>query len=407
MRILFVTTSPPFPPIDGVRIPAANHLLALRMEHEVDCLLLKCDTMPFSDADLDATREKVGELYEVSMRPFSMICSILREIFLHEPFYGRWKFSEVLPSKLVENDYGLIWCGTAPAVAIMAKPEIRKQLRATHYVAGLSDMHSLVISSNAKSAKKSNSFFYRYIKNPLLNFRTRTLKRAEATMLSQYDLCTMQTVREEEWVNSMGQGLGSRSLVLPNGVNQDLFDLPLERVDGQIFFIGLLSGMYRERVQWFFRNAWPIIRRRFPDVKASVIGKGASVELKAFFHKNEVDYIPYVECLEDIYRERSVMVAPIFKGYGIINKVLEAMAAGCLVVGDRTAFNGIDGFQDRVHGLVAETAEEFADQVCNVFESGDLLEDVRSRGRALIRDQFSWETRYKALQDRVCSLVDV
>lgn len=406
MRVLFITTHPPFPPIDGVRIPEANHLLALREEHQVDCLLLKCQTMPYSHADVDATTLEVEELYEVCMSPLGAKRSILREFVNREPFYGRWILSETLPSQLVENDYDLIWCGTAPAVAIMAKPSMRTQLSAMHYVAGLSDIHSLVISSVAKQSEKSHSFVFRYIKNPLLNFRTRFLKRAEAQMLGQYDLCTMQTVREEEWVCSMGGGLGARSLVLPNGVNQELFDLPVERSEQQVFFVGLLNGMYRERVLWFFENAWPLIRQRFPHVKASVVGKGASVELEAFFQENGVDYFPFVESLEDIYRERNVMVAPIFKGYGIINKVLEAMASGCLVVGDRTAFNGIEGFEGGEHGMIAETAEEFAEKVCQCLESDDYLNDVRSLGRELIRRQFSWKTRYKALQARVRSLVD-
>lgn len=406
MRILFITTHPPFPPIDGVRIPAANHLLALREVHRVDCLLLKCETMRYSDSDVDATRQEVDNLYEVSMRAMGTMCSLLREFFKREPFYGRWVFAEGLPLELLGDDYDLIWCGTAPVVAIMAKPEMRTQLRAMHYVAGLSDIHSLVISSDAKGRSKSHSLMFRYIKNPLLNFRTSFLKRAEAKMLRQYDLCTMQTVREEEWVDSMGAGLAARSLVLPNGVDQQLIDLPVERLEPQIFFVGLMSGIYCERVQWFFKGAWPLIRGRFPDVKASVIGKGASVELESFFEQNGVNYIPYVKCLKDIYRGRTVMVAPIFKGYGIINKVLEAMASGCLVVGDRTAFNGIDGFEDGKHGMVAETAEEFAEKVCQCLESHDYLKDMRSHGRELIRSQFSWATRYKALQARVRSLVE-
>tara|TARA_B110001469_G_scaffold40525_1_gene40130 strand:- start:2832 stop:4049 length:1218 start_codon:yes stop_codon:yes gene_type:complete len=404
MRVLFITTHPPFPPIDGVRIPAANHLLALREKHQVDCLLLKCETMPYSPADVDATRQEVGECYEVCMSPLGTKRSILREFFKREPFYGRWILSEALPSLLVENDYDLIWCGTAPAVAIMAKPEMRTQLRAMHYVAGLSDIHSLVISSGAKQAEKSNSLVFRYIKNPLLNFRSRFLKRAEAKMLGQYDLCTMQTAREEEWVCSMGEGLGARSLVLPNGVNQELFDLPVERSEQQIFFVGLLNGIYRERVQWFFRKAWPLVHQRFPNAKATVIGKGATPEQLDFFEDIGVAYIPFVESLEDIYRERTIMIAPIFKGYGIINKVLEAMAAGCLVVGDRTAFNGIDGFEDGAHGLVAENAEEFADRVCRCLKSSDLLEPIRIKGRSLVREHFGWSKRYKMLQDRVRKL---
>ena len=406
MRVLFVSTHLPFPPIDGVRIPAANHLLALRMEHEVDCLLLKCETMRYSDSDVDATRQEVDNLYEVYMRPMGTKRSLLREFFKREPFYGRWVFAEDLPSELLGDNYDMIWCGTAPAVAVMAKSINRLQFSTKRYVAGLSDIHSLVIKSDLLGASKSRSFKYRYIRSAVLRLRGLFLKRAEKQMLHQYELITMQSQKEKEWVGSMDKGLDGRVLLLPNGVDNDLFSLSLHRSEPHVFFVGLLSGMYRERLMWFFENAWPLIKKRCPDVKATVVGKGASVDLISFFQTNGVEYVPFVDDLKCIYAHRTVMVAPIFKGYGIINKVLEAMASGCLVVGDKTAFNGIDGFQDRVHGLVAETAEEFSEKVCQCLESDDYLKDVRSHGRELICSQFSWTTRYKALQARVRSLVE-
>ena len=60
MRVLFITTHPPFPPIDGEGIPEANHLLALRAEHQVDCLLLKCDTTPYNNTDVNAEKNIIN-----------------------------------------------------------------------------------------------------------------------------------------------------------------------------------------------------------------------------------------------------------------------------------------------------------------------------------------------------------
>jgi len=405
MRILFITTHPPFPPIDGVRIPAAHHLNALSEKHVVDCLILQCETITYSRSDIRATQEEVNRLYEVEMSGAGKLGAICREVFLSEPYYGRWRFGEALPEELVKTEYDLVWCGTAPAVAIMAKKEIRKELQGKWYAAGLSDIHSLVIRLNAKEAAKSSSFLYRYVKMPLLRVRSQILRKAERKMLSCYELCTMQTEGEGEWVRAMGADFDKRILVLPNGVNSRLFELSLERTEKHLFFVGMVSGIYGERIQWFFKHAWPLIEGRVTGIKATVIGKGATPELKRFFEEQGVGYTSFVEVLEDIYQGRMVMIAPIFKGYGIINKVLESMASGCLVVGDKTAFNGIAGFEDGVHGLVAETAEEFADKVCRCFESEDYLIKIRTEGRRLVKKQFGWRKRYAVLQARVSEII--
>ena len=81
-----------------------------------------------------------------------------------------------------------------------------------------------------------------------------------------------------------------------------------------------------------------------------VVGKRSSTDLEAFFAREEISYQPYVESIEDEYARHAILVAPIFKGFGLINKVVEAMAAGCLVVGDKTAFNGIESFKPNLHG---------------------------------------------------------
>lgn len=401
MHVLFVTTHPPFPPVDGVRIPAANHLLALREKYHVDCLLLKCSSIAYTLDDVYATRKEVDNLWEVSMSSRGVMLSVLREIFVRDPFYGRWKFTGDLPSKVISNHYDLIWCGTAPAVAIVARAKNRRLLSASKYVAGLSDIHSLVLTLNARRADKSDSFLFRFIKNPLSRIRSSFLRQAEKGMLQHYDLCTMQTEREADWVEGMSEGLKNKILILPNGVNEALFAQAIDRKGQEVFFLGMLSSMYSQRIQWFFKNSWPKILLRYPNARATVIGRGATSEQDVFFKKNGIQYIPYVDDIHAVYRERAVMIAPIFKGYGIINKVLEAMAAGCLVVGDRTAFNGIDGFVDGEHGLVAETADEFAERVCMALESNDLLRSVRCAGRELIRSKFAWSERYARLLARV------
>jgi len=59
---------------------------------------------------------------------------------------------------------------------------------------------------------------------------------------------------------------------------------------------------------------------------------------------------------------------------------------------------------DGVHGLVAEEAEDFAEQVIKGFDSQVLLESVRVDARALMRKHFSWAARGEELNKRISEL---
>ena len=405
MKILFVTTHPPFPPVDGVRIPAAAHLLALKAEHSVDVLLLKCPAMPYSEADYLETQKHVENMYEVQMRALPSLAAFAREALLGEPYYGRWRFDAPIPTEIASSSYDIVWCATTPATAAVATPAVRKWLKAPLYIAGTSDVFSLVLQGKLLQPNRSKKgSFVRLILKCLTTARMVLLKRAERKMIGTYDMTTVQSEREREWINRIDEKLDERLLVLPNGVESSLLEMPISRDRKTVVFVGLLTEFYRERISWFLENAWPAIKRAHPDASVTVVGRGAGETLKQYFVLNDVSYVPFVEELSDVYKDQAILVAPIFKGYGIINKVLEAMASGVLVVGDSTAYNGIPEFVDGVHGLVAEEAEDFAEQVIKCFDSQALLESVRVDARELMRKHFSWAARGEELNKRVSSL---
>jgi hypothetical protein len=77
------------------------------------------------------------------------------------------------------------------------------------------------------------------------------------------------------------------------------------------------------------------------------------------------------------------------------------MAAGTLVIGDKTAFNAIPDFQDGVHGLVANTPEEFIKKLGFAFDNSDRLITMRRAARELIRKHFAWIDRFTALNNKL------
>ncbi len=390
---------------DGVRIPAANHFRALKEMGEVDLLIMQRVDLPRPDEDIEETREAVSRCGIIEVRRDSNVAAIAGEFLRRQPFYGALQLIGELPSWLSETEYDVVWCGTAPAVAAFARSEWRRRVKARHWVAGLSDVHSLVIYRQGQQTSKSKSRAYKLTMSAVSAGRSKVLARAEIAMLGAYDLVTMQTDKELEWIKRFsGEALVKRILLLPNGIPSHLLDLPLSGREPKVVFVGRLSAMYGHRLRWFLDDVWPLVMAKMPTAKLVVVGKGAGKGLTEIFERLGVTYQPFVPEIEDIYRDKAMLIAPIFKGFGLINKVVEAMAAGCLVLGDKTAFNGIPDFQAGVHGRVVEDAEAFAAQIVEVLGDSDFVQQQREAGRELVRRHFDWAVRRRVLQEHVRAL---
>jgi len=91
----------------------------------------------------------------------------------------------------------------------------------------------------------------------------------------------------------------------------------------------------------------------------------------------------------------------VFKGYGLINKVIESMAAGVPVVGDPSCFNGILGFTNGRHGIVANNADAFVKETLKLFDNPMKRRDIAKSARTLVRKNFSWEKKIRTIVKRI------
>jgi len=132
-----------------------------------------------------------------------------------------------------------------------------------------------------------------------------------------------------------------------------------------------------------------------------IVGAGAKDEDIKKFSDLSIEYHPFVEDIYHFYLKSKILVAPIFKGYGTINKVIEAMAAGCVVVGDKTAFNGLENFVPGRDAFVAESPGEFLDCIKRTLADPSKAEMIGENSRALMRKDFSWNSRIDTVLSRL------
>lgn len=393
--ILFISTVNALPARDGVTIPIAGYLHEFTKDYNVDFLRL---CRPASnDTGEPETRRSVREYASIAIKRPSKLVAAFHELAGKRPYYGSFRAAENLPEWARQTEYDIVWLATPQAIGAWNLERWSSIIQHNISIAGISDLHSLVLKNQMLTASVSSSLRYRLTNCVVSPLRCRQLARSEVKLLTAFNKVLIQTSKELDWAEKIGgkQFTVERFLVAPNGVDKNLFSIPLSRKSKSILFIGNLSGVYRERLEWFIKNAWHSIHKRDSDITFTVVGVGAPNQTKMLMKECGIHHIEFVEDLCDVYSDQAILIAPIFKGYGLINKVVEAMASGTLVIGDPTAFNGLDFYTPGVHGVTASTGKEFTDAIIAAFRESETTYQIRHNARHIISENFSWPSRFR------------
>jgi glycosyltransferase involved in cell wall biosynthesis len=145
---------------------------------------------------------------------------------------------------------------------------------------------------------------------------------------------------------------------------------------------------------YFARSVLPVVRDRHPEFSLQVTGTCSDQIGDA----PGVERLGFVPSLADVYREAAFAVCPVFGGTGQQIKIVEAMAHGLPVVAVRFAADR-SPIRDGVNGFAVESAEEFAERVCELWGDRGLCRRLGEAARDTIRREYAPERTRAALAD--------
>lgn len=135
-------------------------------------------------------------------------------------------------------------------------------------------------------------------------------------------------------------------------------DYPPARLDGPPV-AGLIGTAAwpptRGAIERLLRDVWPAVRRRLPEARLVIAGRGTDDLARDFGEGVEVR--GEISSAVDFLRELSLLLYPLDRGSGVKVKVLEAIAVGLPVVTTPAGAEGVDGGDGIV---VEETTERLA-----------------------------------------------
>ena len=402
MRILFILNQLPYPPRNGVTIPTANIIAGLSKYSDISVLYIHDENEVVDQEAVERNRTYVDNLWLMRVRRISVRQRIANELS-GEWFYhmGRTYDERMLGRIVAENTFDIVWVSDDRLLDVVAV--VRRIFPSgVKVIAGINDSITAVLNHAIKQLFFRNSTAKQRLLVLIRWLRSLPGGRIEKRILQRYDLIVVQSAEDKAFiVSKSGKELNTKIVVVPNGVDAKLFEIPYNSDSKTLLFVGSLRG-YSKIVEWLIDNVWPGVLKVHPDATLHIVGKGASVELlEKIRNTSKVTHTEFIENLEGIYRDVAISVAPIFKNYGLINKVVESMASGIPVVADTFSFNAIPNFINSRHGFIADNATDMIREICELLSSSQLRCSVGGQARALVEEYFDWGDRVAKIAQRM------
>ncbi|NVK00693.1 MAG: glycosyltransferase [Oceanospirillaceae bacterium] len=370
----------PFPPRDGITIPVEAYITYLIGKgFAVDLFVLsQSDVTEFDYTDLPAS----VNLKSVKIRKYGIIRRTILELLLIRPSFHCFSILNFGSDEILSDHYDV--CISSPIAACGILPEVEGS--STLKIYAVNDSIKLVDYNRGSFIHRIRSMFSGY-------YESRIYKKADQIWVqSQKDLSVIKKYL-----------LPGKVRTVPNGVPNDLFNVSERSSDHEVAFVWVVSltPYYKSILFDFVLPSFEELERRGYRFNLKIVAGGCmdeEVKRAVSIVRSVTLESSYIPSLRSIYEYADACIAPVFKNYGRINKVIEAIAAGRPVIGDVTAFNSLGNVP-----LLRRAVFEFEDMtqfvaiLVRICESPDILKAKGVICRKYAQSYLSWERTFRRI----------
>jgi len=384
VKIVIISSRFPYPLDKGDKLRLYHQIRILSARHEV--ILISLTESIIDDDSMVALKEFCSQVHTFYISKPSILWNLFKGILRGLPaqvaYFFQQKVNEKIAAIINELKPDHVYCQlirTAEYGKSLSQPKILDYM----------DCFSL---STLKRAKHLRGW-----KHVLWLLESRRVKKYEAFIYSYFDRHTIISSLDRQ---SMALEFSKPVTLVPNGLNESYyFEIqPRPTRDIDLLFLGNLSYFSNVAAVQFLINE--IIPRLDKSITRKIVLAGAqpSAGIKA-----SIARYPQIELIENpvdtrpIYQRAKLFVAPIFAGTGQQNKILEAIASGCIVICTAEVQSAL-GIRtpDLIH--VQQTAEGFAKEIDQILGHPEVFQPQIHQAREYIRKNFSWEKNTSILE---------
>jgi glycosyltransferase involved in cell wall biosynthesis len=386
MNILFLSTRSPYPLISGHSLRTYHILKGASQNHDVTFVtFVQLPEHELKKENLNHLRSFCKAVY-----PFEIPADMSKIIFAKMLFLNL--FSS-LPFVAQKYD--------APLMREKIREIIQKEhidlvhvdlLPLTAYINEFESLPKILVNHNVESVR-----LYRWFRtepNPAkkayLGIQWLKLRSFERSAMNRFDGCVVVSEIDRELLIKMG--VKSKLFVVPNGTNTKFFKPNNGKVvENSVLWIGHMDvHTNKDAVLYFWKDIYPILQRKYPEVKMTFVGTAPPKEISAAARTDgNVRVTGFVDDIRPYIDEAAVMVVPIRIGSGTRLKILDAMAMRKAIVSTSVGCEGLN-VNDGKDIVIADDPENFAVKTIELLKSADKRVNLEKNALELAKT-YDWD----------------
>ncbi len=385
MKILQLCSRVPYPPINGGSIAMLALTRALCAEGN-DVYILSINT-PKHHFDLQNLPDELLDIaqwdavdIDTTVRPFAALMNLFTNQSYHiQRFYSK-EFENKLIDLLLKEKFDIIQMESlfvTPYIKSIRKHTKAKIIYRAHNIEY--KIWELVIEGLQAGLKRS-----------YLHIQTYRLKSYETNMVNQFDAIVTITPEDKKLFESMGCNLPIH--VSPIGVDDTDSNLPEHHnIVPVLFHLGSMNWVPNvEAVDWFIKEAWNELHKKYPALKFYIGGRGMPERLT----RNNIQSLYVYDDVEDAKQwmnTKDIMIVPLLSGSGMRVKIIEGMALGKTIISTTIGAEGID-YTHLQNILIADTPSDFSQMIGLCFNDRELCTTISKNAKDFVMNQYHNKT---------------
>ena len=401
MKILFLSSWFPYPPLNGAKIRIYNLIRELANHHDITL-------MSFAQTiSIDEAKENISHLNQycrsvnvVSSRSYrrdslaalvGFFSPMPRSVFqTYSP-----QMEELIGEKLKSESFDVIVASevNAPTITSLLASRIQGPLKILDALeVGLAKNDFYLERSRLQRIRRGMTWY--------------KLRRFTKGLLNNFNACTVPSVQEKQNIEEF---VSDHTLVeiIPHCVDlnhyQGSFGFPEK---GTLIFTGSFTyGANSDAAAYFFEQIYPRVKAEISGVRTKIVGSTNGTDVNKWPIDDHVTFTGLLSDVRPAIAQSWLSIVPLRVGAGTRLKIIESMALGTPVVSTSIGAEGLDV----VHGeniLLADDPKDFAQAVLEILQNPQLRDKLSAAGLKLVKERYGAETlgnKFNSLLDRVAS----
>lgn len=386
MNILFLSTRSPYPLISGHSLRTYHILKGAAQKHNVTFMtFVQLPEHELKEDNLNHLRSFCKAVY-----PFEIPADI-----------SKTKLATMLFLNLFSSLPFVAQKYDVPLMRRKIKEVVQKEhidlvhvdmLPLTVYVNEFEQLPKILVNHNVESVRLYRWFKteHNLLKKAYLGIQWLKLKSFEHSAMNKFDCCVVVSEIDRQLLTEMG--INQKLFVVPNGTNTEFFKPNGDRmINNSVLWVGHMDvHTNKDAVLFFWREIYPILRKKYPEVKMTFVGTAPPKEIaEAAQIDGRVGVTGFVDDIRPYLEEAAVIIVPIRIGSGTRLKILDAMAMKKAIVSTSVGCEGLR-VSDGENILIANTPQDFADKVAKLLTDNGMRRKLEENARNLAKE-YDWK----------------